>query len=85
MATYETLNENISVNVTFYDGTKPKFTAFKWRDRIYQNLRLNLDNLFDKGSESVHIFSVSNSVGVFKLRFDTVQLKWRIISAYWKD
>lgn len=76
----ETINESVSVNLL---SNNLKHTAtpssLYWRGRRYQVAKIGLHYITREGRTLFHIFSVTDGVTYFKLRFDTETLLWKLI------
>lgn len=74
---YQKISEPIQVIVAFKkDGVEP--VVFKWNGRQYKVDRVNLVHTERLGREKFFIFSVSDNVNAYRLRFSTETLKWQL-------
>ncbi len=74
---YQRIEEPIQVIVAFKkDGVEP--VVFKWNGRQYKVDHVNLVHTERLGREKFFIFSVSDAVNAFRLRFSTESLKWTL-------
>lgn len=74
---YQKISEPIDVIVAFKkDRADP--VLFKWNGRQYKVDHVNLVHTERLGREKFFIFSVSDAVNAFRLRFSTESLKWTL-------
>ncbi len=71
------IKDPISV-CSFYDNTKRKtiITAVKWHGKVYKITKQGLYHTFKKGSETIHVFSVSSETISFRLLLYANSLNW---------
>jgi len=84
MRRYEYIHDSIDVWVQF-EKQKPQIRAFAWKNKLYKITSLNLITKASNGTVPVHLFSVSNNKGAFKIRLDTDTLSWWLEEIYWED
>lgn len=76
----ETINESVSVNLlsnNLKHTSGP--TSLYWRGRRYQIEKIGLQYTLREGRVLFHMFSVTDGVTYFKLRFDTETLEWKLM------
>lgn len=84
MRRYEYIHEPVDIWIQF-ERKKPSIRAFAWKDRLYKITSQNLTTRAKKGNTPVHLFSVSNDKGAFKLRLDSDTLSWWLEEIYWEN
>ncbi|OGG02431.1 hypothetical protein A2Z33_05225 [Candidatus Gottesmanbacteria bacterium RBG_16_52_11] len=76
----ETINEAVSVDLL---SNHIKRTAtpwlLHWRGRKYRIAKVGLHHTYREGRVLIHIFSVTDGVTFFRLRFDTETLGWKLM------
>jgi len=84
MHRYEKVHKPI--DIFFYTCAGKHFIkAFKWQNKTYKITHTNLITKAYKGTYPVYLFSVSNSLGAYKIRLDTNNFNWFLEEIYWED
>lgn len=76
----ESINESVSVDL-LSNCIKGKAYpwAIHWRGRRYTVTQIGLHYIERAGRTLFHIFSVTDGITFFKLRFDTETLNWQLL------
>lgn len=76
----EQINESVSVNFlsNHIKGTAYPWVIF-WRGRRYTITQVGLHHFYREGRTLIHMFSVTDGVISFRLRFDTKTLSWKLL------
>ena len=76
----EAIDESVSVDL-LSNHLKGKAWPWliHWRGNRYMITKVGLHHIMREGRVLYHIFSVTDGVSLFKLRFDTETLGWRLI------
>ncbi len=76
----EIINESVSVNLLSNNlKAVAAPSSLYWRGRRYQITKVGLRYTTREGRTLFHIFSVTDGVTCFKLRFDTETLLWKLL------
>lgn len=76
----EAINESVSVNFlsNHLKGTAYPWVIF-WRGRRYTITRVGLHHTLRDGRVLYHLYSVTDGMTFFHLRFDTETLSWKLL------
>lgn len=80
---YDHINEAVEVSVDFrWPQVRP--TLMRWNNRKYPIERVNFVHTAKEGDTRLFYFTVSDTgtANVFKLRFNTESLEWRLLEIY---
>lgn len=74
---YENINEQVSVAVIFSKGSR-KVRPFKvrWHDRDFEITSVDYHYKYKEGRSMIHVFSATDGVNYFELKYDSENLKW---------
>jgi hypothetical protein len=76
---YENINEQIAVLVIFgLDRKKVQPCKIKWKGREYLITHVDYQYKYKEGRSVVHVFSVTDGVQYFELKFDSENMKWML-------
>ena len=76
----ESIDESVSVSLVTNCSAKTVIPSFiSWNGRRYAITRVGLHYMERVGRVLFHIFSVTDGVTYFKLRFDTENLGWKLL------
>lgn len=70
----ETIDEQVSVNLL---NCTPK--VLLWQERQYLLTQIGFHHTLREGRVLSHIFSVTDGITFFKLKFDTETLLWKLL------
>lgn len=78
---YDYVNDPVDVTVDFsWPRVRPK--KIRWNNRDYILERVNLIHATHEGDKKLYYFSVSDRTNLFKLRFESDTLEWRLVEIY---
>ncbi|PLX26553.1 hypothetical protein C0583_07055 [Candidatus Parcubacteria bacterium] len=77
------MNDKIEVIARFKDGDVMP-AAFRWQNRVYDSLKLNMVHKERDGNDMIYYFSVSDEANFFRLAFFTRDLNWKIQEVFYK-
>lgn len=78
---FETIDEPVKVLASFDKGVITPL-RFRWRERLIDIKEINFIHRIKDGSILSYIFSVSNSTGAFRLKFNAATMQWRLDQVY---
>ncbi len=76
----ESIDESVSVNLLSNHMTHSASpSSLYWHGRRYTLTHIGLHHTVQEGRTLIHIFSATDGVTFFKLKFDTETLEWRLL------
>ncbi len=75
---YETINERVAVIARFPKDTYKDLSPFRleWHGREYVIKELGYHHKYKQGRATIHVFSATDGVHFFELKFNTEDLTW---------
>ncbi len=74
------IDESVSVDLLSNHLKKVAYPwVLHWRGVRYMMIKIGLHHTIREGRVLVHIFSVTDGISQFKLRFDTETLGWKLL------
>ena len=76
---YENINERISV-VAIFGDTYQSVRPFKlrWKSKDYVIKKVGYQHKFKEGQNIIHVFSATDGINFFELKFNANELSWLI-------